>query len=106
MHVLDVGCGLGGAARYVAKQRLIASSDPPQLSFRYEDLLRRTTRMCDGEARVGSSVAQALVQMERIASTVQEAPVIEWDEDALDIVEPLFLFFLHCSPYLNKLAEK
>ena len=39
-----------------------------------------------------------------LAGTVQEAPVIEWDEDVLDIVEPYFLFFIRCSSYLQKLA--
>jgi len=31
--------------------------------------------------------------MEKLSQLVQEAPVIEWDEDVLDIVEPYFLFF-------------
>ena len=35
--------------------------------------------------------------MAKLAATVQEAPVIEWDEDVLDIVEPYFLFFLRWS---------
>jgi hypothetical protein len=37
--------------------------------------------------------------------TVQTDPVIEWDEDVLDIVEPYFLFFLRCSPHLARLAK-
>jgi hypothetical protein len=43
--------------------------------------------------------------MAKLASTIQSAPVIEWDEDVLDIVEPYFLFFLRCSPHLALLAK-
>ena len=43
--------------------------------------------------------------MAKLSKTVQEAPVIEWDEDVLDIVEPYFLFFLRCSPHLSELAK-
>jgi hypothetical protein len=39
--------------------------------------------------------------MDHLAKAVQEAPVIEWDEDVLDIVEPYFLFFLRSSTYLR-----
>ena len=52
--------------------------------------------MCKGESPVGSSVVTTLVQMDYLAKSVQEAPVIEWD-----IVEPYFLFFLRCSHYLQ-----
>jgi hypothetical protein len=67
--------------------------------------LLRTAAQCEGERPVGSSVAQALIQMERLAKIVQEAPVIEWDENVLDIVEPYFLFFLRSSSHLKQLAE-
>jgi hypothetical protein len=77
--------------------------DPPRLSFRYDEMLMRTAAQCNGESPVGSSVAQALMQMDKLAKTVQDAPVIEWDEDVLDIVEPYFLFFLRNSLYLSKL---
>jgi hypothetical protein len=43
--------------------------------------------------------------MERIAALVQDAPVLEWDEDVLDIIEPYFLFFLRGSSYLRTLAQ-
>ena len=35
----------------------------------------------------------------------QTAPVIEWDEDVLDIVEPYFLFFLRWAPSLMLLTK-
>ena len=60
---------------------------------------------CDIASPVGSSVSESLVQMAKLSKTVQEAPVIEWDEDVLDIVEPYFLFFLRCSPHLSELAK-
>jgi hypothetical protein len=84
---------------------LAMKADPPRLSFPYDDMVKRTRAVSvGGESPVGSSVNQALMQMEKLAATVQEAPVIEWDEDVLDIVEPYFLFFLRCSQYLNRLA--
>ena len=42
--------------------------------------------------------------MDTLAKTVQDAPVIEWDEDVLDIVERYFLFFLRSAPNLRLLA--
>jgi hypothetical protein len=86
---------------------LAMKADPPQLSFPYDEMLRRTRAVVveeDGPA--GSSVAQALTQMEKLAGIAQEAPVIEWDEDVLRIVEPYFLFFLRCSNYLQSLVTK
>jgi hypothetical protein len=82
---------------------LAMKEDPPQLAFRYEQMLARTSNLCEGDSPVGSSVAQALLQMAKLALTVQEAPVIEWDENVLDIVEPYF--FLRWSPYLRTLAH-
>jgi len=79
--------------------------DPPRLSFRYDEMLSRTAAQCSGDSPAGSSVAQALMQMDKLAKTVQDAPVIEWDEDVLDIVEPYFLFFLRNSYYLDNLAH-
>jgi hypothetical protein len=84
---------------------LAVRSDPAALSFRYEDMLKRTREVCNGESPVGSSVAESLSQMARLAKLIQEAPVIEWDEDVLDIVEPYFLFFLRCSPNFDRLAK-
>lgn len=84
---------------------LAIRADPARLSFRYDEMLRRTRDICAGESPVGSSVAESLSQMARLAKTIQDAPVIEWDEDVLDIVEPYFLFFLRCSPHLARLAR-
>ena len=75
-------------------------ADPPRLSFPYGEMLVRTANICVGDSPVGSSVSKAAVNGSA-AKTVQEAPVIEWDEDVLDIVEPYFLFFLRSSTYLQ-----
>jgi hypothetical protein len=84
---------------------LAMRADPASLSFRYEDILRRVREVCTDENPAGSSVAESLDQMAKLARAVQKAPVIEWDEDVLDIVEPYFLFFLRCSPHLARLAK-
>jgi hypothetical protein len=97
----------GGTRGDVYRCVLLAiKADPSSLSFRYEDMLRRAQQVCKGESPVGSSVAESLVQMAKLARTVQDAPAIEWDEDVLDIVEPYFLFFLRWSPQLSRLAKK
>jgi hypothetical protein len=85
---------------------LALKADPSRLSFPYEEMLRRTQAVCCEDSPTGSSVAQALVQMAELAGTVQLAPVIEWDENVLDIVEPYFLFFLRSSENLKVLARK
>ena len=80
---------------------LAMKADPPRLSFSYSEMLARTSSVCVGDSPVGSSVSTSLRQMDYLAKTVQEASVIEWDEDVLDIVEPYFLFFLRSSTYLQ-----
>jgi hypothetical protein len=80
---------------------LAMRADPPRLSFPYAEMLARTAAVCDGDSPVGSSVSTSLRLMDTLAQTVQKAPVIEWDEDVLDIVEPYFLFFLRSSTYLE-----
>jgi hypothetical protein len=85
---------------------LAIKSDPPQLSFSYDAMLQRTAGVCIGESPSGSSVAGALAQMSYLAKSQQEAVVIEWDENVLDIVEPYFLFFLRGSSFLQKLGHQ
>jgi hypothetical protein len=84
---------------------LAVKADPSGLSFRYDEMMQRTESVCNGQRPVGSSVSECLSQMSKLAKTVQETPVIEWDEDVLDIVEPYFLFFLRCSSFLAGLAK-
>ena len=80
-------------------------ADPSRLAFSYEEIMKRVKLVCVDESPVGSSVVESLGQMSNLAKTVQPAPVIEWDQDVLDIVEPYFLFFLRCSPRLARLAK-
>ena len=95
-----------GSAGDVYRCVLLAiRADPPKLSFQYSDMIARTKSECAGENPTGSSVNQALMQMDQLAKAVQDAPdapVIEWDEDVLDIVEPYFLFFLRSSSFLRR----
>jgi hypothetical protein len=85
---------------------LALKSDPAILSFPYDEMLKRTRQICKGDSPVGSSVSESLLQMHKLANAIQSTPVIEWDEDVLDVVEPYFLFFLRCSPALERLAKK
>jgi hypothetical protein len=85
---------------------LAIKEDPPALALSYEQILSRSAKICLGDSPVGSSLSESLKQMDGLAKLVQTAPVIEWDENVLDIVEPYFLFFLRCSPFIQKLAEK
>ena len=83
---------------------LAMKMDPPLLTLPYDVLLTRTRAVCNGESPSGSSVANTLTHMTELAQTVQAPPVIEWDEDVLDIVEPYFLFFLRCSQFIDTVA--
>lgn len=84
---------------------LAIKEDPPALSLSYEQILARATKTCQGDSPVGSSLSESLKQMDGLAKLVQTAPVIEWDENVLDVVEPYFLFFLRCSPFIQQLAR-
>ena len=83
---------------------LALKANPASLSFRYDEMLKRTREVCVDDSPVGSSVSESLSQMAKLAKTVQDEPTIEWDEDVLDIVEPYFLFYLRCSSHLLRLA--
>jgi len=84
---------------------LAMKADPSRLSFRYEEMLRRSREVCKEDSPAGSSVSESLSQMAKLAKTIQTAPVIEWDEDVLDIVEPYFLFFLRWASTLMLLVK-
>jgi hypothetical protein len=84
---------------------LAIKSDPPSLTISYDDMLGRIRDICIGDTPTGSSVSFTLGHMANIASGVQEAQVLEWDEDTLHIIEPYFLFFLRNSHYLQTLRS-
>ncbi len=83
---------------------LAIKTDPPNLTIAYDDMMRRIRQqVCTEDAPSGSSVSNTLGHMAVIASTVQVARVIEWEEDTLHIIEPYFLFFLRNSKHLRQL---
>jgi hypothetical protein len=51
---------------------LAMRADPSSLSFRYEDILSRVKQICTGESPIGSSVAESLAQMAKLARTIQQ----------------------------------
>jgi hypothetical protein len=85
---------------------LAISQDPGQLSFSYDDIMKRVRGICYGEAPSGRSVAGTLEQMLLIAEEVQPGTSpLAWDEDNLDITDPYFLFFLRWSAKLSEVAK-
>lgn len=85
---------------------LALSQSPPRVTFTYDEIMQRVRNVCIGEYPVGSSVSQALPQMQKLSGTLSPTvPIIEWNENVLDIVEPYFLFFLRCSRKLERLAK-
>jgi hypothetical protein len=80
--------------------------NPPRLSFSYDEILQRVSSVCVEGKPVGSSINQALIQMDKLSSTLSRSvPIIEWDENVLDIVEPYFLFYLRASKKLDLLRK-
>jgi hypothetical protein len=79
--------------------------DPPRLSFKYEELTRRTSRVCKGESPVGSSIVSTCLHISKLA--LEKFPnerAIDWDEQKqiLDIPDPYLLFYLRWSGRLSE----
>lgn len=94
---------------------LAVASDPPIMSFPYNNLLTRVSNICVDNAPVGSSISEACSQINKIAAKsvetetgVQGLPPVEWDTTAdvenLYVAEPYFLFYLRSAPKLKKIA--
>jgi hypothetical protein len=85
---------------------LAVSAAPPQLTFTYDNLLDRVQQITIEEKPVGSSISQALAQMDTPLSKnlSPRVPLLEWDENVLNILEPYFLFFLRSSTKLSSLG--
>ena len=80
------------------------ASDPPQLSFTYDELLARTAAVCKGDSPVGSSVTSTCVQMSKLAfEKFPNERAIDWDESkrVLDIPDPYLMFYLRWSERLQ-----
>jgi hypothetical protein len=84
---------------------LALKADPPCLSFPYDEIMKRAQVICESDRPAGSSIVQALGQIDALAASLQKSRVIAWDENILEIVEPYFLFLLRSSSYLAKLAK-
>ncbi|MBY5849709.1 hypothetical protein ACC763_23225 [Rhizobium ruizarguesonis] len=85
---------------------LAIRADPPSLTFTYDNLLDRVQKITIDEKPVGSSISQALSQMDTPLSKnlSPRVPILEWDENILNLLEPYFLFFLRSSAKLNSLG--
>lgn len=73
---------------------LAMRSKPISMSFTYDEKLNRVRQVCVSEPPVGSSINSYLEQMNTISETMQpERPVLAWDGDNLDVIDPYFAFF-------------
>lgn len=78
---------------------------PLRLSFPYQELLARTTKICVGEPPVGSSVTGTCVHMAKLA--LEKFPserAVDWDEQkqVFDIPDPYLLFYIRWSGRLKE----
>ena len=81
------------------------ASDPPMLSFDYEELGKRANRVCQGETPVGSSMVGTCLHISRLAAEkFPNERAIDWDEQKqiLDIPDPYLLFYLRWSGRLSE----
>jgi hypothetical protein len=81
--------------------------NPPRLSFDYDEVMDRIKGVCIDDSPVGSSVQLALKQMDGIAKDVKkETPVLEWDDDKLEITNPYFMFYLRSSQKIDQIHKR
>lgn len=75
------------------------SLDPPELTFRYQNLLDRICQLCKSDAPSGSSVTGSCSQIALLANATSGYEIIEWDadHDVLDLRDPYLLFFIRWS---------
>ncbi|HEX4135428.1 MAG TPA: hypothetical protein VHY84_12515 [Bryobacteraceae bacterium] len=81
------------------------ASDPPQLSFPYDELLIRTAKVCIGDPPVGSSVTGTCLHMSKLAlDKFPNERAVDWDEQkqVFDIPDPYLLFYLRWSARLKE----
>ena len=81
------------------------ASDPPRLSFDYEELTRRVAQVCQRDTPVGSSVIGTCLHMSKLAlEKFSSERAIDWDEQKqiLDIPDPYLLFYLRWSGRLQE----
>jgi hypothetical protein len=88
---------------------LALASDPPSLTFTYNELTERVRTVCTADTPQPASLYQSCSQISKMAIGMYPTQrVIEWDEDftLLDIIDPYFLFYLRWSRRLDSLAER
>ena len=117
VDVLDAGPRIRGTERKTYKFHdgtegdvyrvvLKAISDaPPRLSFPYQDLLKRTEKVCSGEFPVGSSVTGTCLHMAKLAEEkFPDERAVDWDEQkqVFDIPDPYLPFYLRWSGRLKE----
>lgn len=79
---------------------------PPRLSFDYDEIMGRIKKVCTEESPVGSSVQLALKQMDGIARDIKkDKPVLEWDDDKLEVTNPYFMFYLRSSQKIDQIHK-
>jgi hypothetical protein len=84
------------------------ASDPPRLSFAYDDLTERAADVCAGDVPAGSSVTGTCVHMSKLAiERFPDERAIEWDDQKqiLDLPDPYLLFYLRWSDRLSEPDE-
>jgi hypothetical protein len=80
------------------------AADPPQLSFSYDEILKRAAQVCEGESPAGSSVITTCAQMAKIAlEKFPKERTIDWDESkfVFDLPDPYLMFYLRWSGRLR-----
>ena len=96
-----------GSAGDVYRAILLALiENPPRLSFDYDEIIGRIKGICIDDSPTGSSVQLALKQIDGIAKDIKkDSPVLEWDDDKLEIINPYFMFYLRSSQKLNMIHK-
>ncbi|MCB5945252.1 ATP-binding protein [Acidocella sp. KAb 2-4] len=96
-----------GSAGDVYRAILLALiENPPRLSFDYDEIMKRIKNICTDEFPVGSSVQLALKQMDGIAKDIKrDSPILEWDDDKLEITNPYFMFYLRSSQKISQIHK-
>ncbi len=80
--------------------------NPPRLSFDYDEIMERIKGVCEGDSPAGSSVQLALKQMDGIAKDInRDTPVLEWDDDKLEVTNPYFMFYLRSSQKIDQIHK-
>lgn len=70
--------------------------DPPELTFRYQNLTKRIHGLCKSDWPSGSSITGSCSQMASLANAAAGFDIIEWDpdHDVLDLRDPYLLYFI------------